>query len=874
MEIKSLFTLKKPDTNVNKLGNSILHEEGLSDARSNCKLQSECGDAQQPLSAETLERSTNEDANTSDSLDFIVILKKLIDRGKVNVKDIASEIGVSPDSLASMLADDCVVPDLHCKIVTWLRNHAYVGTLQKNLKVKIKSSIASKDDTGASEDSDAIKISKSDNPDVVPVKSVPPRRKTKSNIKILKDNKVICSSKETISDDGIVMDGAKRGQFVIENTDYSTKKSVSDATEKNLMEPDGVHDTLASDLPKHEAKFKPGKSKAEAVSSSYIHPLVRNKMSELQNMLLSNNATSEYDGKILSDAHMSHLLRSCGHLLCLAGSRDRENFPMEASSSSGICCNQPIEHLNSSDMISEIGGSNLEQLVKARNMGVLEMSPEDEVEGELIFYQHRLLCNVVERKRFSDDLICEVVKSLPCDIDAVGKQKWDAVLVNQYLSELREAKKQGRKERRHMEAQALLAAATAAASSSSRISSFRKDTRNESSHQEVNLLKMNTLTGRAGLYSQHMPRVKETLPKLAVPRVSSEMNSDFVHSVSSDFSKEHSRSCDICRRNETVLNPILVCSRCKVAVHLDCYCSVKDSAGPWYCELCEDLLLSRSSEAQTVNSWEKPYFAVECGLCGGTAGAFRKSTDGQWIHAFCAEWVLASTFRRGQGNPAEGMCNFGHCQSTFHPACARSAGCYMNVKIVGGKLQHKAYCEKHSLEQRAKVETQKHGIEELKSIKQIRVELERLRLLCERIVKREKLKRELVLCFQDILVSNRDSAALSALVRSPFFPPNVSSESATTSLKNTDDCRSGSEAIQRSDDITVDSTVSGKRRIKFSFSMEHDRKTDDSSTSQHLYMEKPRERVSFSGKQIPLRPFVASQNLSDDGEKRSISRKV
>ncbi|CAL5414441.1 unnamed protein product [Camellia sinensis] len=891
--------IEKANTNVNKLGNSILHEEGLSDARSNCKLQSECGDAQQPLSAETLERSTNEDANTSDSLDFIVILKKLIDRGKVNVKDIASEIGVSPDSLASMLADDCVVPDLHCKIVTWLRNHAYVGTLQKNLKVKIKSSIASKDDTGASEDSDAIKISKSDIPDVVPVKSVPPRRKTKSNIKILKDNKVICSSKETISDDGIVMDGAKRGQFVIENTDCSTKKSVSDATEKNLMEPDGVHDTLANDLPKHESGQAEGAAisawnltpnsnlesricsviknhipdliKAEAVSSSYIHPLVRNKMSELQNMLLSNNATSEYDG-----------------------SRDRENFPMEASSSSGICCNQPIEHLNSSDMISEIGGSNLEQLVKARNMGVLEMSPEDEVEGELIFYQHRLLCNVVERKRFSDDLICEVVKSLPCEIDAVGKQKWDAVLVNRYLSELREAKKQGRKERRHMEAQALLAAATAAASSSSRISSFRKDTRNESSHQE-NLLKMNTLTGRAGLYSQHMPRVKETLPKLAVPRVSSEMNSDFVHSVSSDFSKEHSRTCDICRRNETVLNPILVCSRCKVAVHLDCYCSVKDSAGPWYCELCEDLLLSRSSEAQTVNSWEKPYFAVECGLCGGTAGAFRKSTDGQWIHAFCAEWVLASTFRRGQGNPAEGMesllkgsdvchichckqgvcikCNFGHCQSTFHPACARSAGCYMNVKIVGGKLQHKAYCEKHSLEQRAKVETQKHGIEELKSIKQIRVELERLRLLCERIVKREKLKRELVLCFQDILVSNRDSAALSALVRSPFFPPNVSSESATTSLKNTDDCRSGSEAIQRSDDITVDSTVSGKRRIKFSFSMEHDRKTDDSSTSQHLYMEKPRERVSFSGKQIPLRPFVASQNLSDDGEKRSISRK-
>lgn len=64
-------------------------------------------------------------------------------------------------------------------------------------------------------------------------------------------------------------------------------------------------------------------------------------------------------------------------------------------------------------------------------------------------------------------------------------KKWDAVLVNQYLCELREAKKQGRKERRHKEAQAVLAAATAAAAASSRISSFRKDACDETTHQEV-----------------------------------------------------------------------------------------------------------------------------------------------------------------------------------------------------------------------------------------------------------------------------------------------------------------------------------------------------------------------------------------------------
>ncbi|XP_057490593.1 uncharacterized protein LOC130776403 isoform X2 [Actinidia eriantha] len=863
--------IETTDNNINTLGNCVM-DEGLSDTRSNSRFRSGCGDTQKPINKGTLDRSTNDDANASDSLDITLILKK----------------------------DNCLVPDLRSKIVTWVRNHAYISTSKTNLKVKIKSSIASKDDMGAAEDSDAVMASDSVIPDVVPVKSVPPRRRTKSSIRILKDNKVICSSKETISDDGVVTDEAKRGQLFSEDANYSSKGSVSDVIWKNL-EPGGVHVTLAKNSPKCEGdslknsnttiseqnvmpKLDPENTtclfiknnipdpiKADAVFSSYIHPLIRNKMVKLQNTVLIENSTYECDG-----------------------SRDQEISTLEPSSSSGLCCNQRVEHLTPSDMISKFDGPKLEQLVKARNMGVLEMSPEDEVEGEIIFHQHKLLCNVITKKCVSDDLIHKVVKSLPQEIDDIGKRKWDAVLVNQYLSELRETKKQGRKERRHKEAQAVLAAATAAAAASLRNSSFRKDALDESAHQET-LSNVNPLAGRAGLYFQQMPRAKETLSKLAAPRVSSEMKSDFGQSIS-DLCKEHPRTCDICGRSETILNPILVCSSCKVGVHLDCYRSVKDSTGPWYCELCEEFLSSSSSGAAAVNSWEKPYFAAECGLCGGSPGAFRKSIDGQWVHAFCAEWVLESTFKRGQVNPVEGLdsvlkgsdvchvcqrkqgvcikCNYGHCQSMFHPSCARSAGFYVNTKTGGGKLQHKAYCLKHSLEQRAKAETQGHGIEELKSLKQIRVELERLRLLCERIIRREKLKRELVLCSQDILVSNRDSTALSALVRSPFFPPDVSSESATTSLRNTDDCRSGSEAIQRSDDVTVDSTVSGKRRIKFPMSMDNDQKTDDSSTSQHLFIQKPRERISFSGKQIPQRSsFVASQSLSDDGEKRSKCRK-
>ncbi|RID56328.1 hypothetical protein BRARA_G03533 [Brassica rapa] len=306
---------------------------------------------------------------------------------------------------------------------------------------------------------------------------------------------------------------------------------------------------------------------------------------------------------------------------------------------------------------------------------------------------------------------------------------------------------------------------------------------------------------------------------------------------------------------------------------MDCYKCAKESTGPWYCELCAE-------STGSFNFWENPSSTTECSLCGGTTGAFRKATNGQWVHAFCAEWSLESTFRRGQTNPVQGMeslakststccvcqriygacfkCSYGNCQATFHPTCARSAGFHM---IGGGKLPHKAYCEKHSLEQKAKAESQKHGEDGLKSLKHYRVELERLRLLCERIVKREKLKRELAISSHEILAARRDHAARSLPVRNPFSPPEVSSDSATTSIKGHPDSNvSGSEAIQRSDDITIDSTASVKqRRGKGPIAMDSDQKTDDSATS------KGRSKI-LSGKTVPRKHCIVSPSVSEDGD--------
>ena len=106
-----------------------------------------------------------------------------------------------------------------------------MGTLQKNLKVKIKSAISSKDEIGEVDGSNAVLVSETDIPEPVPVKSVPPRRRTKSNIRILKDNRLICSSEETFSDNGTVMDEVNTDQLAGE-LENSSKGSFPSATEK------------------------------------------------------------------------------------------------------------------------------------------------------------------------------------------------------------------------------------------------------------------------------------------------------------------------------------------------------------------------------------------------------------------------------------------------------------------------------------------------------------------------------------------------------------------------------------------------------------------------------------------------------------------
>ncbi|KAF6155503.1 hypothetical protein GIB67_017858 [Kingdonia uniflora] len=854
-------------------------------------------------------KESNGVTNTPDPIDSIQTLKKLVDRGKAIVSDVASDIGITSDLLAATLAGDSPDPDLRCKIICWLRTHVFMGTAQQSLKNISKSGVPLKE-TGL-EDPNSVPVESCADLDALSVKSVQLKKPT-NNIRILKDNKATCMAKQQ-NDNGILLDDSnlsphtpngdlkedfsdvsllRDGDLCSHNKHASEKvfpepsecrESCSAAEQSTLSEAEHANvNTSENDQTEEVDVFAksaftdsttehpissidvttpamPDIIGEKSSSSLFIHPIIHKRLLELQNGKQENIIPKSYSPEEKG-------------MTCVKA-------PLPPS----VCSNHQDPHtLPCIDTNHTADPIKLEQLVKARNMGILELSPEDEVEGQLVYFQKKLLDHAVASKHYSDELMFRVIRTLPQELDIARKRRWDSVLVNQYLSGLREEKKQGRKEKRHKEAQAVLAAATAAAASSSRLSSLRKDAHDEDAHE--NYLKVNASGGRIGL----MPRAKETLSKLAGTTISTQKHSD-------GLLEEHPQLCDICRRPETVLNPIIICCICKVVVHLGCYRSVKHPTGPWYCELCEEFLPSTSPRAPPINYHEMARSVAQCGLCSGTTGAFRKSTGDQWVHPFCAEWMLELTFRRGQPNLVEGMeamtrerevfcifcrnsgicvkCNYGNCQSTFHPMCARDAGIYMHVKTGGGKLQHKAYCEKHSLEQREKVESQQHGAEDLKRIKQLRVELERVRLLCERIIRREKVKRELVLCSHDILASKRDSVALSVLVNSPLILPDISSESATTtSLRgHFDDNKSCSEAIQRSDDITVDSAISGKRRP---IPMDIDQKTDDSSTTQHpSWSTNPTHREPCSGKQLLHRPLSDSRDLPEDATARSKSRK-
>jgi hypothetical protein len=87
----------------------------------------------------------------------------------------------------------------------------------------------------------------------------------------------------------------------------------------------------------------------------------------------------------------------------------------------------------------------------------------------------------------AEELMLTVVQNISYELDSFNKRKWDHIIVNQFLRDLREAKKRGNSERRHKEALAILASTVAFVSPTSRNAATRKEAENiTSSKQEVN----------------------------------------------------------------------------------------------------------------------------------------------------------------------------------------------------------------------------------------------------------------------------------------------------------------------------------------------------------------------------------------------------
>ncbi|KAK3131904.1 hypothetical protein QOZ80_6AG0513210 [Eleusine coracana subsp. coracana] len=523
---------------------------------------------------------------------------------------------------------------------------------------------------------------------------------------------------------------------------------------------------------------------------------------------------------------------------------------------------------------------------------ILEHSPDDEIEGEIVYLQSNLLKDVGTVKQRYEELMLKVVQNISYELDSFNKRKWDHIIVNQFLRDLREAKKRGNSERRHKEALAILAATAPYVASTSRNAAMRKEAENITSTKQEGMPKMNAGSSRVNQLSSRVGQLS-SLPQ--AKDLSSSNNkvpeeTNFGIFDLAKFSKKNVFPCDVCMRGDTVLNRIFVCSSCKAAVHLDCYQILQYPTGPWRCERCqEDTVLSgNQSDCTGVKAC-----SVQCGLCHGTSGAFRKTLKGQWVHAFCAEWLLETTFRRGQRNAVEGMeslrkgkatccicsrcvgaclkCSTAGCQITFHPACAKDAGLYMNTKRVGNVLRHEAYCGQHSIEQR-KDYRQQYGPEEFNSMKRMRVELELLRFLCERIVKREKVKKDLVVCEHDILSASRicDASSVWSYYASG---PGASSESATTSVNNksySGPMQRSDDATVRSDDVTVDSTITRKHTVRFSLrNRDADRNTADSSTSTISYKRKLDDGESLLCTNLQESSATALLEFEDVGKKSS-----
>jgi hypothetical protein len=160
---------------------------------------------------------------------------------------------------------------------------------------------------------------------------------------------------------------------------------------------------------------------------------------------------------------------------------------------------------------------------------------------------------------------------------------------------------------------------------------------------------------------------------------------------------------------------LITCKDCKVKVHADCYGPVESEVDSeeFRCDLCIEL--------KSIEPSDRP--KIKCAVCPRSGGAYKKTTRGKWVHAFCAYWVPSCLWtddqainisgihkscfesrcticRRGgktmMGEGACCQCSHPGCYKTYHPLCAKFSDCYSHYVKRPEGFERVSYCPSHT----------------------------------------------------------------------------------------------------------------------------------------------------------------------------------
>lgn len=133
---------------------------------------------------------------------------------------------------------------------------------------------------------------------------------------------------------------------------------------------------------------------------------------------------------------------------------------------------------------------------------------------------------------------------------------------------------------------------------------------------------------------------------------------------------------------EAADNILVYCSTCNVPVHPQCYglpLSIEIPTDDWYCQLCQ---LDPTQHKVTT-----------CCLCGMRQGAMKLTTDYQWCHVCCSDWVPEVFFRIPDGKQVIDTLQIP--SSRYHQQCNlcnTTQGCTVQCSTVGCEQRFHITC--------------------------------------------------------------------------------------------------------------------------------------------------------------------------------------